>query len=184
MPRKQPKAGDLVSALGQKPERRRSGRAPRPDAFKGQFSLAAILLLMTVVSVGLAFAHNFGTATINEVGKVTDRALQDAENFPESSAAEFVPIAAGLLSLSLALLLGAFVFHQRVNHGLAVVWLTTCLGMLGLVLSVSLTTRPLATTPINSLTWMQIVPVAAFALSCALPLGAIGGWYARFVARW
>lgn len=184
MPRKQLKAGDLVDALGQKRERRRrAGSEPRPEASKGQFSLAALVLLMTVASLGLAYFHYLGPSTIDEVGKVRDRALHDAEDFPNNSAAEFVPVAAGVLSLLLAGLLGWFVFYQPAKHGLAVVWLVTCLSVLGLVLALSLPGRPLAAIPLKDLKWIQVLPIAVLALSCTLPLGAIGGWYARYVSR-
>jgi hypothetical protein len=183
MPRNQLKAGDLIDALGQKRERRRAGREPRPEPVKGQFSLAALVLLMTVASVGLAYFHYLGPTTIEEVGKVRNRALHDAQDFPNNSAAEFLPLAAGVLSLLLAGLLGSFVFYQPAKHGLAIVWLVTCLSVLGLVLALSLPGRPLATIPLKDLKWSQVLPIAVLALSCTLPLGAIGGWYARYVSR-
>ena len=172
MPRKQLKAGDLIDALGQKRERRRVGREPRPEPFKGQFSLAALVLLMTVASVGLAYFHYLGPTTIDEVARVRDRALHDAQDFPNNSAVEFVPLAAGVVSLILAGLLGSFVFYQPAKHGLTIVWVVTCL-QLGLVLALSLPGRPLATIPLKDLKWIQFFPIAVLALSCTLPLGAM-----------
>jgi hypothetical protein len=184
MPRKQLKADDLIDALGQKKERRRRTTSdPRPEACKGQFSMAALVLLMTIASLGLGYYHYLGPTTIDEVSKVRDRALHDAEDFPNNSAAESVPLAAGVLSLLLAVLLGSFVFYQPAKHGLAVVWFVTCLSVLGLVLALSLPGRPLAAIPLKDLQWIQVLPIAVLALSCTLPLGAIGGWYARYVSR-
>jgi hypothetical protein len=185
MSRKNPKAGDLIHTLGQKKERRRrrTGDEPRPDPLKGQFSLGALMLLMTVASLGLTYFYYLGTTTIEEVGKVRERAMHDVEDFPNSSAAEFVPLAAGIVSVSVACLLGSAVFYQPTKRGLAVVWMVTCISVLGLVLFLSLSGRPLANTPLKELKWKQVLPIAGLTLSCTLPLGAIGGWCARVVSR-
>lgn len=184
MSRKQPQAGDVIHSLGQKKvRRRRPGAEPRPDLLQGQFSLGTLFLLVTIASLGLAYFYYWGTATVEEVGKVQLRVQDDVENFPNNSAAEFVPLAAAVSSLVLAGLLGWLVYVQPVNHGLAIVWLVSCLSVLGLVLFIALPENPLANTSLKDLQWKQVFPIAALALSCTLPVGAIGGWCARNASR-
>lgn len=164
----------VVDALGRK-HRRRGHRGESPSLAPAQFSLAALVLLVTLSSFLLAIFHYQGVSIVNRLSR-------DARNFPETTADEVVPLTATVVSLVAAAALGCLVARLHPDRGLYVVWFVTCLAALGLVVSLSLEVEPLAETKIKWLRREQIVAAALFCLSCLLPVGVGIGWYVKLTA--
>ncbi len=163
------KARAVLNALGQKDRRRRT----RPVLPKGQFSLAAVVTLITLSCFAAAFVHYQGE-------RLSTRINADARRFHKTSADEIVPLAAGVISFALAVLTACLVGRLDSDGGLYAAWLIACAAVLGLVASCSLNVEPLSETKLEFLRPEQIAATALFCLSCLLPVGAGLGWCWRF----
>ena len=183
MPLDRNKRRAVTSALGQKDRRRRKWhRGETPPLAASQFSLAALVLLVTLSSFVLAITHYRGPAIVDGLGRLATRLNTDARNFRETSADEIVPLAAAVAGLVLAILLAILVARLHSDRGVYVVWFVTCIAALGLIAALSLDVEPLAETKVKWLRLEQIAVSAFFWLSCLLPVGAGLGWYVKFTA--
>jgi uncharacterized membrane protein len=169
----------VLARLGGKSRVRRGG-AHRPVAWRGQFSLAALVILTTAASIASAVWHYRGIEILDHVA---ERNRVGAQAFPESLAGDFVPIVVLFASVLLAIAAGCLVFHLRPDRGLSIVWTLACLAVLGLVIAWCLPVAPLAETKLKHLQVEQITAACLFGLCSLLPLGAAAGWYARFATE-
>jgi len=169
----------VLKKLGAK-NRSRRRKPHRPVAWRGQFSLAALLILTTAASVVSAVSHYRGTEILDHVA---ERNRVGMQALPEAPADQLVPLVALFASAALAIAAGCLVFRVRPDRGLSVVWTIACLAVLGLVVAWCLPVEPLAHTKLKHLQVHQIVAAGLFGLCTLLPLGAAAGWYARFATE-
>jgi hypothetical protein len=183
MPLDRDKRRAVVHALGRKAQRRRRRyHGESPPLAASQFSLAALVLLVTLSSFLLAFFHYQGEAVVSGLSHASSRLKADARNFRETSADQIVPVAATAVSLAAAVALGWLANRLHPDRGLYVVWFVTSIAVLGLVVSLNLDVEPLAETKLKWLRREQIVATTLLCLSCLLPVGAGIGWYTKLAA--
>ena len=171
------KAKAVLARMGGK---KRSRRGPhRPAVWLGQFSLAALLLFITVASMLLAISHYQGPQIIRHLDERTQIV---ARTFPDTPADKFVPVVVGLVSVTLGIVTGCLVYRMRADRGIYVVFLLASLAVLGLIVAWSLPIRPLTETKLQYLLVNQLIPISLAGLCTLLPLGSAVGWYARFAS--
>jgi hypothetical protein len=193
MPLDRDKRRAFVDALSRKGRRRRRHRDESPPLAASQFSLAALVLLVTLSSFVLAIFHYQSETIVSGLSRASIRLTADRHqardavednaddrSFREPTADEVVPLAATIASLVAAAALGCLVTRLHPDRGQYVVWFVTCIAALGLVASLSLDVEPLADTKLKWLRREQIAATALFCLSCLLPVGAGLGWYVKF----
>lgn len=171
------KAKAVLARLGGKIRTRRGPH--RPAVWLGQFSLAALLMLITAASLLFAISRYRGPQVLRHVEERTQFGVRA---FPNTLASEFVPVVAGCVSLTLGVVAGCMVYCLRPDRGIYVVFLVTCLAVLGLVVAWSLPNPSLAETKLRHLHVEQLIPTSLFALCCLLPLGSAVGWYAKYAS--
>ena len=145
----------------------------------GQFSLAALLMLITMASLLLGISHYRGRQIALDV---EERTQISARAFPDTPANEFIPVVVGLVSVTLGILAGCWVYRMRADRGIYVVFFLACLAVLGLVVAWSLPIRPLAETKLRHFHVVQLIPTSLLGLCTLLPLGSAVGWYAKFAS--
>lgn len=175
------KSHAVLSRLGKKDRTRRRG-PHRPAFLLGQFSLAALVALVTAASVLLAVWHYQESEIRSSAASFERRARSDVHSFPETPADEFVPPVVGLVCGLLAIAVGFLVYRLPAERGLIAVWVLASLAFVGLLLAVSLPVRPLDETRLRQLEFVQLLPAILLGLGCLMPVASAVGWYAKFAS--